>query len=420
MNALIVGSGGREHALAWALRKSPLLDRLLVAPGNGGTAAIAQNVPVAVDDIDAIVELVETHDVELTVVGPEAPLVGGIVDRLQAAGRHCFGPSAGAARLEGSKVFAKEFMKRHGIPTADFTVVDDPEAARNAVRDMGPPVVIKADGLAAGKGVVVARTIEDADSAIEEIMVERKFGESGRRLIVEECLQGQEVSVHAICGDGAAVLFPASQDHKRAFDGDKGPNTGGMGAYAPVPFVSVERQREMNDSIISPTLQGMEKEGHAFSGVLYAGLMMTRGGPKVLEFNVRFGDPETQVLLPLLESDLLPALLESASGSAPAAVAFHKDRFAATVVMVAAGYPGTYEKGKRIEGVDTANGERRIVFHAGTKESAGKTVTAGGRVVAVSAWDDDLGGAVSRAYEGVEKIRFSGARWRTDIARKAL
>ncbi len=420
MIVLIVGGGGREHALAWAVTKSPSLERLYVAPGNGGTAALAENVPIAADDVDALCAFAEKNRVDLTVVGPEAPLVAGIVDRFEEAGMQCFGPRRGAARLEGSKVFAKEFMKKYGIPTADFAVCDEPQAAKQQVRALGPPVVIKADGLAAGKGVVVARTTEEADAAIEEIMVRRKFGDSGRRVIVEECLQGEEVSVHSICSGGRAVLFPTSQDHKRAFDGDEGPNTGGMGAYAPVPFVDAETRQVVFDSIIMATLDGMEREGNAFSGVLYAGLMMTPAGPKVLEFNVRFGDPETQVLLPLLKSDLLLLLHRSAGGSLPQEIEFYTGRCAATVVMAANGYPGQYDRGGVIKGTGASNSEDTVVFHAGTKQTAEGLVTAGGRVVAVSAWAGDLKRAIARAYEGVAMITFDGARWREDIGHKAL
>jgi phosphoribosylamine--glycine ligase len=400
LRVLIVGGGGREHALAWSATKSPSLERLYVAPGNGGTAALAENVPIAADDVDALYAFAEKNRIDLTVVGPEAPLVAGIVDRFEEAGMRCFGPRRGAARLEGSKVFAKEFMKKYGIPTAEFAVCDEPETAKQQLREMGPPVVIKADGLAAGKGVFVARTTEEADAAIEEVMVQRKFGDSGQRVIVEECLQGEEVSVHSICGGGRAVLFPTSQDHKRAFDGDEGPNTGGMGAYAPVPFVDAEARQVIFDSIIMATLDGMESEGNAFSGVLYAGLMMTPGGPKVLEFNVRFGDPETQVLLPLLKSDLLPLLHQSAGGSPPQEIEFHAGRFAATVVMAADGYPGAYDKGSVIKGTGASDSKDTVVFHAGThRVGLGRRPGAGDRPCVRGRGNDKLRrGSLARGH----------------------
>ncbi|MEJ2720550.1 MAG: phosphoribosylamine--glycine ligase [bacterium] len=387
MKALIIGGGGREHALAWAIGRSPQVDGLFVAPGNGGTSAIAENVPISVGDPDAILAFAHKKDVDLTVVGPEAPLVGGIVDRFRSEGRRCFGPTRDAARLEGSKVFAKEFMRRYDIPTADFEVFDDAGEARDHIRSRGLPVVIKADGLAAGKGVIVAKTIEEADAAIQTIMIDKKFGAAGDAVVVETCLDGPEVSVHAICGGGRAVLLPPSQDHKRIFDGDKGPNPGGMGAYAPVPFFTDDDLSDVFERVITRALSGMDREGTPFSGVLYAGLMMTDDGPQVLEFNVRFGDPETQVILPLVAGDVFELLAASADEAIPTRVNVHANRCAATVVMAAGGYPGAYEKGFVIDGLDAAVDERRVVFHAGTAVSESKLVTSGGRVLAVTAWD---------------------------------
>jgi phosphoribosylamine--glycine ligase len=409
MKVLIVGSGGREHTLAWAIAKSPRLERLFVAPGNGGTATIAENVPIAADSVDALLEFANGEDIDLTVVGPEAPLVAGIVNRFREAGRCCFGPTAAAARLEGSKVFAKEFMLKHGVPTAAFEVFEDAASARDYLRDVRTPVVVKADGLAAGKGVIVATNDEEAESAIEDIMVQRSFGDAGQRIIVESFLEGEEVSVHSICGGGRAVLLPSSQDHKRAFDGDKGPNTGGMGAYGPVPF---------DDSAFSGD-RGMEADGFPFSGVLYAGLMVTNDGLRVLEFNVRFGDPETQVLLPLVKSDLLGALHDAATG-AVSDIELHEGRSAATVVVASRGYPGSYEKGKAITGLDGVNDANTVVFHAGTETKDDGLVTSGGRVLAVSSWGDDLRAAIRGAYDGVEKITFDGAFYRKDIGHRAL
>ena len=420
MRILVVGSGGREHALAWALKRSPSAGELFVAPGNGGTGAIAENVAIASDDIESLSRFVAEKSVDLTVVGPEAPLVEGIVDRLNAEGKRCFGPTRAAARLEGSKVFSKEFMRRHRIPTADFEVFDDAAAARGFVRAKGAPIVVKADGLAAGKGAIVAKTAEEAERAIEEIMVKRAFGSAGDRVVIEECLEGEEVSIHAVCGGGKATLLPSSQDHKRVFDGDKGPNTGGMGAYAPVRRAGEDVRRMVLDEVILPTLRGMEEEGSPFAGVLYAGLMMTPKGPRVLEYNVRFGDPETQVLLPLVKSDLALLLYESAGGALPDRVELHADKCAATVVVASRGYPGSYEKNVAIAPLDAIDDESRVVFHAGTKRTGSGLVTSGGRVLAVTAWAKDLAGALQHAYRGVEKVRFEGAFWRSDIGRRGL
>jgi phosphoribosylamine--glycine ligase len=420
VRALVVGSGGREHALAWALKRSSGVAEVFAAPGNGGTAAVAENVPIRAEDIDGIAQFAAERDIDLTVVGPEAPLVSGIVDRFNAMGRRCFGPTRGAARLEGSKVFAKEFMARHGIPTADFRVFDDAAEATSHVRRTGAPIVVKADGLAAGKGAIVAATTRDAERAIDEIMVERLFGEAGDRVVVEECLDGEEVSIHAVCGGGKAVLLPSSQDHKRIHDGDRGPNTGGMGAYAPVPRVTGSLLELIHDSVVVPTLRGMEQDGEPFAGVLYAGLMMTSKGPRVLEYNVRFGDPETQVLLPLIKSDLAELLYASAEGGLPGRVELHADRFAAAVVVASGGYPGTYAKGFPIRGLEGTDDDSRVVFHAGTRRTPEGVVTSGGRVLAVTAWGRDLRGALAHAYEGVGRVTFEGACWRKDIGKRAL
>ncbi|MBP2680154.1 MAG: Phosphoribosylamine--glycine ligase [Candidatus Krumholzibacteriota bacterium] len=420
MRILVVGSGGREHALAWALKRSPSAGDVFVAPGNGGTAEIAENVAIPAEDIDSLARFVAEKRIDLTVVGPETPLVEGIVDRLNAEGKRCFGPTRAAARLEGSKVFSKEFMRRHGIPTADFEVFGDASAARGYVRSKGAPIVVKADGLAAGKGAIVAKTLDEAERAIDEIMERRAFGAAGDRVVVEECLEGEEVSIHAVCGGGKATLLPSSQDHKRVFDGDLGPNTGGMGAYAPVRRVGDDVRRMVLDRVILPTLRGMESEGHPFSGVLYAGLMMTAEGPRVLEYNVRFGDPETQVLLPLVKSDFAALLHESAGGALPDTVELHEDRFAATVVVASRGYPGSYDKGIPIAPLDAIGDESRVVFHAGTKRTGSGLVTAGGRVLAVTAWAGDLAAALRHAYEGAAMVRFEGAFWRTDIGKRSL
>lgn len=418
MNVLVVGSGGREHALAWAIARSSGVEALHVAPGNAGTAALARNADIAVTDIDALVAFARDHRVDLTVVGPEAPLNAGIVDRFRAEGLLCYGPVAAAARLEGSKAFAKEFMLRHGIPTAAFAVFDDAARARAFARTLALPVVIKADGLAAGKGVIIATTLAEADRAIDGMIVERQFGDSGGRVVVEEFLTGEEVSIHAMCDGSSAVLLPSSQDHKRAFDGDTGPNTGGMGAIAPVPWVSEEAMRRVHAAIIQPVLDGMIAEGTPFTGTLYAGLMWTRSGPKVLEFNTRFGDPETEVLMPLLADDAAALFLAAASGRLPQDVAIRPGS-AATVVIASEGYPDRYRTGIPIEGLDAPAREGAIVFHAGTRRGTdGRVVTTGGRVLAVTGWAGDLGGALKAAYDGVARVHFEGAFCRTDIGRR--
>jgi phosphoribosylamine--glycine ligase len=393
---------------------------LFTAPGNGGTAACGENISIDASDIDGLAAFAKTHSVDLTIVGPEAPLVEGIVDRFAELGLLCFGPSSSAARLEGSKVFAKEFMKRHKIPTADFEVFGEAEGAKRYLNEKTPPVVVKADGLAAGKGVYVAQTKEEAISAIDEIMMERKFGTSGDKIIIESCLVGEEVSIHAICSGEKALLLPPSQDHKQIYDGDKGPNTGGMGAYAPVPHLDASIEEKIRQSIIEPTLRGMMSEGSPFKGLLYAGLMLTAEGPKVLEYNVRFGDPETQVLIPLIRDDLFDILYLAAKDLPPDSIAIHKNRAVATVVAAADGYPGSYEKGFAIEGLLSVETAERVVFHAGTSKKGGRIVTSGGRVFAMTAWAPDLDKALKLSYEGLANTHFTGAYWRKDIGHRAI
>jgi phosphoribosylamine--glycine ligase len=417
---MVVGSGGREHALAWALGNSPRVDAVYCAPGNGGTAGLGTNVPVSGADTDALVEYARNNGIDLTVIGPEAPLVAGIVDRFEKEGLRCFGPRRGAARLEGSKVFAKQFMSRHGIPTAAFEVFDDADEALAHVGLRSVPMVVKADGLAAGKGVYVAETREDAARAIGEIMKNRKFGDAGDRVIVEDCLEGEEVSVHAICAGERGFVLPSSQDHKRIFDGDKGPNTGGMGAYAPVPWFGEAERDRVYESVFAPALKGMVAEGTPYTGVLYAGLMNTPDGPKVLEFNVRFGDPETQVLLPLIKSDLFDVLFRAAEGELPEHLELWPDRSTATVVMAARGYPESYGKGFEISGLAEYEPDAAVVFHAGTAGDRSQYVTSGGRVLAVTGWGTDLRHALDAAYDGVSRIHFKDAYWRKDIGHRAL
>ncbi len=420
MKVLVVGSGGREHALAWAVSRTGRVSELFIAPGNGGTETLGRNVPIAPTDIGSLADFVEEEKVDLTVVGPEAPLVAGITDKFVERGLVCFGPSRKAARLEGSKVFAKEFMRRHGIPTAEFEVFDSPEKAREYVRAGSGSLVVKADGLAQGKGVYVTDSVTEAEQAIDEIMVKGKFGESGGSIVVEERLEGEELSVHALCCDEKAVFFPPSQDHKRAYDGDKGPNTGGMGAYAPVPFVTDEEREEIADKIIRPVLRGMMEEGCPYRGVLYAGLMLTDSGPKVLEFNVRFGDPETQVILPLVSGDLLEIIYGAARGEIPGDIKIDSRLSAAAVVMASGGYPGAYDKGHSIAGLGDVDGSGCLVFHAGTKRIKDGWITSGGRVLAVTGLGDTLSEAIARAYENVGRLSFERAFYRRDIGRHAL
>jgi phosphoribosylamine--glycine ligase len=418
MKVLVVGSGGREHALVWAIRRSARVTALFVAPGNAGTGAVAENVDIAATDIDALVAFASERAIDLTVVGPEAPLTAGIVDRFREAGLGCYGPTAAAARLEGSKAFAKEFMQRHHIPTAAFSVFDDAAAAKAFARSLDAPLVVKADGLAAGKGVIIATTHEDAERAIDDMMIGKRFGAAGGRVVVEAYLEGEEVSVHAICAGGRALLLPSSQDHKRAFDNDAGPNTGGMGAIAPVPWIGDDELKRVRSEIIQPVLDGMQSEGTPFTGTLYAGLMWTRSGPKVLEFNTRFGDPETEVLMPLAGDDIVDLFAAAAADELPAG-AWTSDGAAATIVLASGGYPDSYPTGLAIDGLE-GDVPDTMVFHAGTRHDDGRVVTAGGRVLAVTGWAGSLRGALDAAYRRARTIRFDGAFMRSDIGRRHL
>jgi len=424
MRVLVVGNGAREHALVWKLAGERDADEVICAPGNAGIARLVRCVPLDVGRPEAVLDLAAREDVDLTVVGPEAPLEHGVADLFDAAGRLLAGPTRAAARLETSKVFAKAFMARHGVPTARFAACDSVEAATAVLArgDLGLPIVIKADGLAAGKGVVVAETRTEAEAAIQAAMVERRFGAAGARLVIEECLRGTEASFFAICDGDRALPMGSAQDHKRAFDGDRGPNTGGMGAFAPSPLVDAGMQAVIMERIIEPVLAGMKAEGHPYSGFLYAGLMMTADGPQVIEFNVRFGDPEAQVVLPAIDGDVLPVLAAAASGSLGRTSACRlKTEVHVGVVLTSGGYPGDYESGKPITGLEAAEGlEGVIVFHAGTRLKDDTLVTSGGRVVTVVARADDFPKAIARAYEAVGMISFEGMRFRTDIGRKAL
>jgi len=421
MDILVVGSGGREHALAWKLRQSPRVDRLYVAPGNAGTAEVAENLPVAAEDIEGLLAAARERRIDLTVVGPEAPLAAGIVDRFSAVGLRVFGPSRAAAQLEASKVFAKDLMARHGIPTAPYRVFRDYREALAYVRSRPCPLVVKADGLAAGKGVTVCQELGEAEAALQRTMVEREFGAAGERVVIEECLSGQEASVLAFTDGETVRPMVVAQDHKALLDGDRGPNTGGMGAYAPAGIVGPALLQEITATILQPTVAALQREGILYRGVLYAGLMLTAEGPRVLEFNGRFGDPETQAILPLLEDDLLPILEACLDGTLAARPLRWADRYCLCVVAAAEGYPGSYRKGLPITGLEAVRGlAETVVFHAGTKAVDGQVVTAGGRVLGVAALGDTLAEAAARAYAGIERIHFEGMHYRHDIGAKAL
>ena len=423
MKVLVIGSGGREHALAWKIARSSLVDNVFCAPGNGGTASIAENVPLAVDDLPGLMQFAVDRSIDLTVVGPELPLVLGIVDRFQARGLSIVGPTAAAARLEGSKIFAKDFMKRHQVPTAACVVCNSPEEAMGSIRrgDLGFPLVVKADGLAAGKGVVIAQDRQQAESAVEQMMRRRVFGEAGDRVLLEECLRGREASF-LVFSDGEHFLpMVPSQDHKRVFDRDQGPNTGGMGAYSADGILSSEQQREVLQAIVEPTIRGMAAEGSPFRGVLYVGLMLTPDGIKVLEYNVRLGDPEAQPVLFRLENDLVEVLQTIHEQTLDSVRLRWDSACSVCVVLASGGYPGKYPTGKPIQGVEDAEGVGQVtVFHAGTRLQDGQLVTAGGRVLGITAKDADLPAAVARVYRALERVRFDPMHFRTDIGRRGL
>ena len=422
MKILVIGQGGREHALAWKLGQSPKVTEVLCAPGNAGTEIDARNVDVAADDIDRLLKLAQSEEIDLTVVGPEAPLVAGVVDRFEEAGLKIFGPNAAAAELEGSKTFAKEMMKQANVPTADFRAFSKSEEAIQFIEDREiQQMVVKADGLAAGKGVFVCKSKQEARKAVREILDDNTFGEAGGRIVIEEMLEGVEASILALV-DGKTILpLEPSQDHKPAFDGDEGPNTGGMGAYSPTPVVDAEAMDVIIEKVLVPTVHCMRKAGKPFRGVLYAGLMMTVQGPKVLEFNVRFGDPEAQPVLMRLKTDLVDLLMAAADGNLRDAPELEWDpRPAVCVVMASEGYPGSYKKGHTIRGLDAAAEMPEVkVFHAGTTRVGEEIVTDGGRVLGVTALGKNIGDAKLRAYQAVKPIRWDGAWCRKDISDKA-
>ena len=416
MRVLVVGSGAREHAIAWKLRQSPRVTELLVAPGNAGTVAIAQNLPVAAEDVHGLVKAVQEHKIDLTVVGPEAPLAVGLVDRLQELGLAAFGPSKAAAQIEASKGFAKGLMQRHDIPHAEGAAFTDYQAAQEYVSGKGLPIVVKADGLAAGKGVTVAQTREEALAALRDCLESKAFGAAGEKVVIEECLVGPEVSVFVFTDGEHLSPMVAACDYKRIFDGDRGPNTGGMGSYSPPVFWTEELADRISREIMGPTVRALAQEGRPYRGILYGGLIVTKDGPKVMEFNCRLGDPETQVILPLLDSDLLEIITATLEGQlAQTAIEWEK-RACVGVVMASGGYPAGYSTGFAINGLDNLDDET-IVFHAGTREDdGGRVVTSGGRVLTVVGRAATLEGARERAYAGVEHVDFQGAHYRKDIA----
>ena len=420
MKILIVGGGGREHALAWKIAQSPRCTGLFCAPGNAGTEAVAQNVDIPADDVDRLLDFARVEEIGLTVVGPEAPLVAGIADRFAEAGLRLFGPGAQAARLEGSKAFSKNLMQKYQIPTADFRSFNDVDDAKKYLAGRGP-CVVKADGLAAGKGVFLCRTEKEAREAVHRIMKDRVFGEAGGRVVIEDFLEGQEISVLALT-DGVTVLpLEGAQDHKAAGEGDTGPNTGGMGAYSPAPVFTEALREQVYRTILLPTVRAMEREGAPYRGVLYAGLMLTGAGPRVLEFNARMGDPETQPLMMRLDCDLVPLLEACIDGTLDRRTLSWKPDAAVCVVMAAGGYPGAYERGHPISGLEAARQIEGVqVFHAGTKRDDGRILTNGGRVLGVTALAPSVPLAVERAYQAVERISWEGVYYRRDIGHQAL
>lgn len=421
MNILLVGSGGREHALAWKIRQSPLVTKLYIAPGNGGTALEGENVPIQADDIPALVAFAIEHSIGLVVTGPELPLVLGLKNALIKKGIPCFGPGAYAAQLEGSKAFAKSMMQEAEVPTADFAIFDDFDMAKAYLEKQSMPVVIKADGLAAGKGVVIAADLSEGLQALKEMMQDKIFGSAGTRVVIEEALEGEEASFLAFCDGHTVVPLPSAQDHKRIGEGDTGPNTGGMGAYSPAPILTRKDYQATSDLVIKPIIQHLDSMDHPFKGVLYAGLMYTAKGPYVLEYNVRFGDPECQPLLARLDTDIVEIMLACEEGRLHEINIAIKPEHSMCVVLAAKGYPGSYEKGMEITGISEAESLEGVkVFQGGTALVDGKTLTAGGRVLGVTALGNDLATAKARAYEAVDKIHFKGMYCRKDIGDKGL
>lgn len=421
MNVLVIGQGGREHALVWKLKQSPRVSNVYCAPGNGGTANLAENVPLKETQIEELIQFAKEAEIDFTIVGPENPLLDGIVDAFEAAGLTIYGPRKNAAIIEGSKSFAKDLMKKYNIPTGAYEVFTDEAKALAYLDQQSAPIVVKADGLAAGKGVVVAQTIEEAKQAVREMMSEGRFGEAGSQVVIEEFLSGEELTLMAFVDGEVVIPMVPAQDHKAVFDGDKGPNTGGMGAYSPVPHMDAKQVQQAVETILKPTAKALVAEGRPFSGILYAGLMMTSDGPKVIEFNARFGDPETQVVLPRLKTDLLEIMEATHTHTLDQVQIEWTEDAAVTVVLASAGYPGDYEKGKVITGTEAyANSPDIAIFQAGTVDENGQLKTSGGRVLAVTSLSSDLKAAQEKAYQAVQSIHFEGMHYRKDIAAKAF
>ncbi|MBI5815991.1 MAG: phosphoribosylamine--glycine ligase [Nitrospinae bacterium] len=422
LNILILGSGGREHALAWKIAQSPLVSKIYCAPGNPGTESCAQNIPIAADDVPALLKFAKENNIHLTVPGPEAPLVRGVVNTFIAEGLLIAGPTKEAAMLEGSKIFMKEIVAKSGAPTARYEVHTDRDEAIAALEKFGERVVIKADGLAAGKGVVVASSRDEAVEAIDSMLVERVFGDAGAKIILEETLDGEEASILAFCDGERVIMIPSCQDHKRVGDDDTGPNTGGMGAYSPAPVITPQLEKWIEENVMIKVLRTMAESGVPYKGILYGGLMITKDGPKVLEFNCRFGDPECQPIMARMDSDIVPVLMAMAKGDLRGVEVRWSPKAAVCVVMAAGGYPGSYEKGKVIQGLEAAGDIPGIVvFQAGTSRNAsGEVVTSGGRVLGITATGGTVKDAIDTAYNGVGQINFPGAHYRKDIGRRAI
>ena len=420
MKLLVVGSGGREHALVWKLAQSPKVEKIYCAPGNAGIAQTAECVAIKADDLDGLLAFAMDNKIDLTVVGPEVPLTMGIVDKFQEKGLKIFGPTARAAEIEGSKAFSKDLMQKYGIPTAKYSVFTEADKAKGFLDEVGIPCVVKADGLAAGKGVLICESKADAEAAIDDILVDNKFGNAGSRVVVEEFLTGQEVSMLAFTDGKTVVPMVSSQDHKRIWDGDKGLNTGGMGAYSPAPVYTDDVHAIVVPQVLEATVAAMEKEGRTFAGILYAGLMLTEQGPKVLEFNARFGDPETQAVLPRLKTDLVDIFLSIIDGKLDEMTIEWNPDAAVCVVLASGGYPESSDKGRIITGLKEAEETGAVVFHAGTKETDGNIVTNGGRVLGISALGKDIAQAIENAYKGVKEVKFENMQYRTDIGKKAF
>ena len=425
MNVLVIGQGGREHALVWKIAQSQLVDQIYCWPGNPGMDEFSINLSIPfVNEMDSyrqVVEFVKSEGIDLTIVGPEDPLANGIVDLFELHELNIFGPNQSAAQIEASKDFAKKLMKKYEIPTADYQTLTDAEAAIDYVKKLDKPVFVKADGLAAGKGAIPGPTISDAIQAIRSVLVEQNFGEAGQKVVIEEWMEGEEASFIVLSDGNDVVTLPTSQDHKRAMDNDQGPNTGGMGAYSPAPVITDILHKEVIDTIVLPTIKGMKAEGRIYKGILYVGLMITDQGPKVVEYNCRLGDPEAQVLIPRIESDLVPILQSCLDGTLAQTEVKLRPATAVCVVMASGGYPKSYEKGKKITGVESFKGiEHTNIFHAGTSNQSGELLTDGGRVLGVTSVGSSIQLAIDRAYQGISKIHFDQAHYRTDIAHRAV